>query len=216
MTGVQRRIHFNDPLWILPRILTKLHTLWVAAVYPFAYRGKKFSIHSSCDLANTGLIHMGSYVTLHRDVWLHAHSSQENAEGRPVLVIRDNTFIGRRTHISAKNGIEIGAGVVIAASVLIQDHGHSFEDITRPIGEQGDAPGGRIRIGAGSWIGQGAAIICDAGELTIGENCVIGANAVVTRSAPPFSVISGNPARVVKQFDAASHKWVLGSVQRIG
>ncbi len=48
-------------------------------------------------------------------------------------------------------------------------------------------------------------------ELVIGKNSVIGVNAVVTRSVPAYSVVTGNPARVVKQFDPAKGAWVLGS-----
>jgi acetyltransferase-like isoleucine patch superfamily enzyme len=49
--------------------------------------------------------------------------------------------------------------------------------------------------------GQRAAIVCTRGDLVLGRNCVVAANAVVTRSFPPYSVIFGNPARVNKQFD---------------
>jgi acetyltransferase-like isoleucine patch superfamily enzyme len=93
------------------------------------------------------------------------------------------------------------------------DHSHAYEDITVPIREQGVTEGGRIRIGQGSWIGFGAAIVCPKGELTLGRNCVVGANSVVTRSFPPYSVIAGNPAKVVKQFDPVKQAWVQGSVR---
>jgi acetyltransferase-like isoleucine patch superfamily enzyme len=93
------------------------------------------------------------------------------------------------------------------------DHGHAYEDIGVPIREQGVTEGGRIRIGQGSWIGFGAAIVCPKGELTLGRNCVVGANSVVMRSFPPYSVISGNPARVIKQYDPAKNRWVLGFAQ---
>jgi acetyltransferase-like isoleucine patch superfamily enzyme len=55
--------------------------------------------------------------------------------------------------------------------------------------------------------------VCTRGELVLGRNCVVGANALVTQSFPPYSVIFGNPARVIKQFDPARNKWVLGCVQ---
>jgi acetyltransferase-like isoleucine patch superfamily enzyme len=157
---------------------------------------------------------IGDYVTVHKDVWLHAHRSAKD-KGGPVLSIGDHCFIARRSHISAKNHIEIESNILLAASVLIQDHGHNFSNIDVPIGDQGTADGGTVRIGQGCWIGQGAAIICDSGELTLGRNCVVGANAVVTRSASPYSVLSGNPARIVKQFDTVKGVWVLGASRQV-
>jgi acetyltransferase-like isoleucine patch superfamily enzyme len=100
--------------------------------------------------------------------------------------------------------------VMLSANALIVDHLHAYEDVSRPIREQGVTEGGRIRIGQGCWIGHGAAIVCDRGELELGRNCVVAANAVVTKSFPAYSVIAGNPARVVRQFDAARKNWVLG------
>jgi serine acetyltransferase len=41
----------------------------------------------------------------------------------------------------------------------------------------------------------------------------VGANAVVLQSFPPYSVVFGNPARVIRQFDPAKNAWVIGSVQ---
>jgi len=91
------------------------------------------------------------------------------------------------------------------------DHNHAFEDVNIPIAGQGVTPGGTIRIEEGCWIGFGVAIVCGKGELVIGKNSVIGANAVVTRSIPPNSVATGNPARVVKHFDFSRNEWVLGA-----
>jgi acetyltransferase-like isoleucine patch superfamily enzyme len=115
--------------------------------------------------------------------------------------------------VSAKNCIHIERDVIIAQSTLIVDHSYAHEDGTPPICEPGDTEGGRIRIGEGTWIGQRAAILCTRGELVLGRNCVVAANAVVTHSYPPHSVIFGNPARVIKQFDPAKNAWVLGSVR---
>lgn len=206
----QSRIGFKDPLQLVPRVLTKLYTLWVRATHPFASLGKGVEVHYTCDLRNTGLMELGSFITVLKDTRLHALPSAMN-ESSPALTIGDHCFIGPRCHIAALNRIHIGDNVLFAASVLVQDRGHNFSDITRPIIEQGYVQGGTIRIGAGSWIGQGAVIICDSGELTLGRNCVVAANAVVTRSAPDYSVLSGNPARIVKQYVPVNGAWVLGS-----
>lgn len=203
------RIGFNDPLSFMSRFLTWLFSHWVKLTYPFAKLGRHVSLHHTCDLLNTGLMQIGDNVTVHRDVWLHAHPN--SAGQSPVLTVGDRCFIGRRCHIAAKNQIIIEPHVLFAASVLVQDHGHNFTDIVLPIRDQGVTEGGKIRIGQGSWIGQGAVLICDAGELALGRNCVVAANSVVTRSAGDYSVLSGNPARVVKQYDPTKGAWVLGS-----
>jgi acetyltransferase-like isoleucine patch superfamily enzyme len=113
--------------------------------------------------------------------------------------------------ISGINRIHFERNVVFAPQVLVMDHNHAFEDVNVPIKYQGITRGGTIRIEEGCWIGYGAAIVCGKGELVIGKHSVVGANSVVSRSIPPNSVVTGNPARVVKQFDAATGGWVMGS-----
>ncbi len=102
---------------------------------------------------------------------------------------------------------------MVSACSLIMDHNHAYEDVSRPIQSQGLTPGGTIRIEQGCWIGHGAAIICGQGELVLGSNSVVAANALVTKSFPSNSVIVGNPARLAKQFDTATGSWV-GSANR--
>ena len=92
-------------------------------------------------------------------------------------------------------------------------YSHAYQDVHVPINDQGVTEGGRTRIGQGCWIGAGAAIICPKGELTLGHNCVVGANAVVTRSFPPCCVVAGNPAMAIKQYDFAGQIWVRGSLR---
>lgn len=204
----------QDPLKLVPRALTKLYSVWVSGTYPFLRRGRKLSIHYTCDVRNPDLMEVGDDVIVHKDVWLHAWPNGDRAPG-PAVSVGDRCLIGRRSHISGRNGIVIEPDVIVSAGVLIQDHGHAYEDVTASIRLQGLVAGGKIRVGQGSWIGQGAAIVCTEGELVLGPNCVVAANAVVTRSAPGFSVLVGNPARVVKQFDQRKGAWVLGSTSTV-
>jgi acetyltransferase-like isoleucine patch superfamily enzyme len=83
-----------------------------------------------------------------------------------------------------------------------------------PIIEQGITNGGSIRIGEGSWIGHGAAILCSRGELTIGRHCVVSANSVVTRSIPDYSVVFGMPAMIIRQYDPEAGAWRMGPLSR--
>ncbi len=203
-----------DPLSMLPRLLTKLYSVWVSTTYPFAACGSRLSMHYTVELRRevAHLISLGRDVLIAKDAWLNV-AREEDSQGHPAITIEDNCVIARRVHLSARNSIHLERDVILAASVIVMDHNHAYENIDVPIRDQGVTAGGRIRIEAGSWIGHGAAIVCDRGDLVIGRNSVVAANAVVTRSCPPYSVLSGNPARVVKQFDPVRRMWVMGSVR---
>lgn len=188
-----------------------MYTLWLLWTFPFASVGRDFWAHHTCDIRRpmARLMKFGSSVWIDRDVWLNIPFMPDSNE--PIILLDDGCKIGRRCMISAKNRVDIARDVVFGPSVLVTDHLHAFEDVTIPIAYQGVTEGGTIRIDEGCWIGFGSAIICSQGHLTIGKNCVVGANSVVTRSVPPYSVVVGNPARVVKQFDPEKGVWVLGS-----
>jgi len=193
------------------RFVNKLHSLWMSWTYPFISVGRKLSADYTCDLRRptASRVKLGNSVILDRDVWLNVPAIPVSTD--PVILIGDYCRVGRRCVISAQNRIDIERNVIFGPSVLVMDHNHAFEDVTAPISEQGTTPGGTIRIEEGAWIGYGAAVVCSKGELVIGRNSVIGANTVLTRSVPPNSVVSGNPGRVVKQFDPSKGQWVLGS-----
>lgn len=192
------------------RLLNKLHSMWIRHVYPFAGIGEKVSVHYSADVRNPWLIRLGNSVMVDKDVWLHPVFPGEPKDG-PTIVLDDNCFIARRCQISARNRVHIERDVLLSASVLITDNSHAYENPGVAIKYQGFMKGGRVRIGEGCWIGHGAAIVCTQGELVLGRNCVVAANALITRSYPPYSIISGNPARIVRQFDPVKNAWVLGS-----
>jgi acetyltransferase-like isoleucine patch superfamily enzyme len=176
-------VQFEDPLRFFPKGLTKLYSIWVSLTYPFASQGHNLSIHYTCDWLRSRAhrIKLGNSVQIRKDAIINVVASPEQ-KGEPIIVLGDDTCIGARCLVSAKNCIHIERDVMIAQSTLIIDHSYADEDDTSPIGEQRATTGGRIRIGEGTWIGQRAAIVCPRGELVLGRNCVVAANAVVTRS----------------------------------
>jgi acetyltransferase-like isoleucine patch superfamily enzyme len=210
MRRAQHRPRFGDPLELLPKGLNKLYSIWIGMTYPFASKGRNCSFHftSQLDRQRAVRISLGSSISLKKDAWLSV--ATEDPTGEPVIVIDDNCHIGYGSIISAKNQIHLERDVLVAQQVLIVDHNHAYEDITLPIVKQGITEGGRIRIGQGSWIGRGAAIICSRGQLTIGRNCVIAVNTVVTRSIPDYCLAWGNPATIIRQYDPDTGAWRMG------
>jgi len=203
-----RRLPADDPLGVFGRVATKLNTARLKTTYPFARFGRQVSIHYSCDIYRGGSQHieLADEVYLAPDVWLNVVFGSDSPGSK--IVLGRGCRIGRRSTISSRNYIELGDDVLLAPSVLIMDHNQEYSDPDSPIHAQGVTDGGRIIIERNCWLGHGSVISCSKGELSLGRNSVVGANCVVTKSFPPFSVIAGNPARLVKRYDPDSRQWI--------
>jgi virginiamycin A acetyltransferase len=115
-----------------------------------------------------------------------------------TVISHPGTRIGRRVYVGLHGNLglcEIGDDVLFGSDVhvLSGTKQHAFDDPDVPINQQ---PGHfeQVRIGANTWVGNGARIMAD-----VGEGCVLGAGAVVTRAIPDWSVAVGHPARVVSR-----------------
>jgi acetyltransferase-like isoleucine patch superfamily enzyme len=117
----------------------------------------------------------------------------------PEIIIGDNVSIQKDCHIGAINKIIIGHNVLLASKVYISDHFHgeiSRESCFLPPAERKLYSKGPVIIGDNVWLGEGVVVLPG---VTIGENCIVGANAVVTNSIPKNSIAGGNPARVIRE-----------------
>jgi acetyltransferase-like isoleucine patch superfamily enzyme len=205
----------EDPLRLLGRITHQVYGAWVRATYPFAAIGRDVDIDPSWDFRRylAHRLSLGSGVQIWKDVHFGISSPDRMTKGDPVIILDDNVTISRHVQISARNRVHIERDVIISAGSLIMDHNHAFEDPDLPISGQGITEGGTIRIGEGSFIGHGASIVCNRGELNLGRNCVVAANSLVTQSVPSHSVVMGIPARIIRQYDPLKRQWVMGGAR---
>ena len=106
--------------------------------------------------------------------------------------IGDNCFFDRGCYVVARHALSIGDNCFFAEMVTIHDENHIVGRGSEPVAERGftEAP---VVIGNNVWVGPKATILQG---VHIGDNAVIGANAVVTRDVPANTVATGIPARV--------------------
>ena len=138
-----------------------------------------------CHFDDEAVLQFGAYI-----------AALKEHDAPPVLKVGARTMIGNHAHIVATRRVEFGRGVLTADRLFVADNRHAYEDPSTPIRDQGLAQLGDVVIGDGSWIGEN---VCISG-VSVGAQCVIASNSVVTRDIPDACVAAGAPARIVKRF----------------
>lgn len=166
--------------------------------------------------AHPGIDLIGDEVRIAADVSVYRYGSAREAisigQGSVLhagvrLVVGDTCQteltgirIGQRVHVnvgaylSGEGGLDIADDVLIGPQAKLLSAGHQIDDGTHPISSAPltHAP---IRVAAGAWIGAGAIVL---EGVAVGAGAVVAAGAVVSRDVPPFAVVGGVPARIIR------------------
>lgn len=105
----------------------------------------------------------------------------------------NNSDIGYAARLNGK--VIIGNDVIMGPEVVIYTTNHRTDRVDIPIKYQGTTEEKPVIIGDGCWICARTILLPG---VSIGEGCIVAAGAVVSKDAPPYSVVAGNPAKVVK------------------
>ena len=153
----------------------------------YQHRGKHSVIHRSArmDTPPYRIFSLGDYSVI------ESFACINNAVGD--VMIGDHTRIG--LHNTIIGPVEIGSHVNLAQGITVTALNHNFDDSEKRIDEQGVSTN-PVTIEDDVWIGANAVILPG---VTIGNHCVVAAGAVVTKDAPPHSLVAGVPAKVIKQ-----------------
>src|ERR1700750_2951561 len=131
-----------------------------------------------------------------RFVWIGDGTKIRCHEG--VVEIDEKTVMGQECTISAYQRVRIGEQCVIADRAMFIDFDHGVVEVERPIRLQGIYKRD-VEVGSNVWIGYGACILRG---VSIGDNSVIGTNAVVTKDVPAGAIVGGVPARIIRMREA--------------
>nr|WP_070328418.1 acyltransferase [Exiguobacterium aurantiacum] len=116
------------------------------------------------------------------------------------LIIGDNSGLGINSKVT--RGVEIGDNVLMGPNCFLCTESHEFERTDIPIIQQGFKDVKSIKIKNDVWIGQNVIILPG---VTIEKGCIIGAGSVVTKNIPEFSIVGGNPAKIIKKRDKSDN-----------
>lgn len=170
------------------------------AVTPESHRDLVLQSWSQFFSAIPGLTGQFLRRGFYRDVFLACHENSCIQWGTVFssdkVHIDDGVYVGARCmlgRVYLEPHVTIGSNV----DILSGKHQHSFDDPTRPIQQQGGSYR-TIRVGANSWIGNGALVMAD-----VGRGAVVAAGSVVVNPVPDMAVVAGNPARIVRMRDGS-------------
>jgi acetyltransferase-like isoleucine patch superfamily enzyme len=170
-------------------LLALINLRWKTRFHQFGWRSR---LGRPDMLTNPHKICIGRKVLIRKRSRLEAVRVKDGQ--LPKIEIGDGTNIELYFHCAAVESVKIGKNVLIAGRVFVTDHDHMFDhpDLGLMCGQLRSKP---VVIEDGVWLCEGCVVLKG---VRIGRRAVIGANAVVTRDVPPFAVVGGVPAKVIR------------------
>lgn len=167
--------------------LARTRALWA---WRMNHLGRR-SVVGRCRLApNPGSIWIGDHTVL-SDGWTLADLKPEEAQATPRIRIGSHCTILHDFQCNAGVSVEIQDHVLIAPRVFVTDSDHIFGQNEHPT-ESCEYRSAPVVIEHDCWLGVNAVILKG---VTLGHHSIVGAGAVVARSFPAFSTVTGVPAR---------------------
>lgn len=184
-------------LWLLMPRNQARPRLWVKLfLNPLKHKRKKGSLVRR--RTRMDVLPFNNFV-LGKDSTIEDFATINNGVGD--VIIGDRTRIGLGCVVIGP--ATIGNDVMFAQNIVVSGLNHGYQDIGIPPSMQ-PVETRPIVIEDEVWIG--ANCVITAG-VTIGKHSVVAAGSVVTKSVPPYSVVAGNPAKVLKQYNTKTNQW---------
>lgn len=163
-----------------------IRRIWARIVLRKCQLGNWVTVRGIPSIQAQGTITLSDNVK----IWSHIHTTQLSAGRGATLTIGEGTFVNVGAVISTRHSIKIGKNCQIANQVIIMDDDfHGLENRDTP------PPAEPIVIEDDVWLATRSTILKG---VRIGKGAVVAAGAVVTRDVPPYALVGGVPARVIR------------------
>jgi len=157
--------------------------------------GSNFIAEEYCEIncLSVNGIKLGNKVTIGSYALIRP-TGKYGGEPGMGLIVGDNSNIGPFAYIGCSGMITIGSNVMISPRVSIYAENHNFSRTDITMKEQGVTREDVI-IEDDCWIAANSIVLAG---VTIGKGSIVAAGSVVTKDVPPYSIVAGSPARVIK------------------
>ena len=185
-------------------------------VYPLFLGGcgRRPAIATRVSISNPQNVFLGDQVLLDESVGIDARHNSQIVIGHRVsigkftilsskgesITLSDGVNIGSHCRVATQTKIFIGSSTLIAAYAYIGPGNHMHSPSGSIIDGAMDLRGG-VRIENNVWVGTRATIL---DGVTIGEGAIVGAHSLVTEDVPPWTVVAGVPAKIIKTIEPPS------------
>lgn len=190
---------------IIKKIIRKLRGESAFDVSRFKRFGSNSNINSPLSIFHPEYVEIGNDTNIMLNARLDCWPSYAGIKLDPKLVIGDRTQLGLNFTAICSDRLYIGDDVLVAGGVIITTQNHGMDPESERSYQRQPLISAPVYIENGCWIGEHAAILPG---VTIGEKSIIGANSVVTKDIPAYSIAAGIPAKVIKTWDFEQHCWV--------
>lgn len=193
-----RKFYPNKVAKKLKRFWYFIYSRWL--VYEFKKCGNNTLFCNPIQLIGGNYISIGDNCCFNKNCIMTAWDEYNGCKFNPKISIGDNCCFGEYNHITSVNSVCIGDNVLTGRWVTITDNSHGnsdYDTLKLPPLSRNLHSKGEVVIGNNVWIGDKVTILPG---VSIGDGVIVGANSVVTGNVPSFSIVVGNPTRVIKTY----------------
>ncbi|MDP3394698.1 DapH/DapD/GlmU-related protein [Sediminibacterium sp.] len=200
--SIVERIKLNPRLkklvyWLMVPATTPGCRLWVRLfVNPFIHKiSRKATIrnYARLDLAPWNMFSIGKKAVIEDFCCVN------NMVGD--VIIGDNVHLGLSNTLIGP--VRIGNNTILAQNIVLSGLNHGYSDPDIPIKDQKETTA-TIVVEEDCWIGANSVVVAG---VTIGKHSIVAGGSVVTKNVPPYTIVGGNPAKVLKQYNPLTKSW---------
>jgi acetyltransferase-like isoleucine patch superfamily enzyme len=165
-------------------------------------KGHGVYLHQTVQMLGASNVAIGNNTCIGEQTWINVNNRTAD---EIAISIGNNCFIGRRNFFTSGKNIKIGDYALTAVDCKFICSTHIADNPFVPYITSGTTLDGSICVGANCFFGAGAMVL---GNVVIGYGSVIGAGSLVTKDVPPFSLVVGSPAKILRRYSFSKQIWI--------